>query len=197
MTIPVRGDAVPKRGNYFSQAVGKMIFSVMGWRIDGELPNVPKFVAIGAPHTTNWDFVMGMASLLAMGIHVHWLGKDSIFKWPATYLWQWLGGMPIDRSSPHGVVEQTVELFRSHERLIIALSPEGTRKTVEKWRMGFYYIAHGAHVPILLVCFDYEHKRLVLGPLFVPTGDAAADLRKILEYYTPVKGKYPKRLPAN
>jgi 1-acyl-sn-glycerol-3-phosphate acyltransferase len=195
MKIPVLGDAVPKRGNRFSQAIGKMIFRAMGWHIEGEVPNLPKFVAIGAPHTTNWDFVVGMAALLTLGIHVHWLGKDSIFKWPVKYLWHWLGGEPVDRVNPHGVVEQTIDMFNGHERFVLALSPEGTRKTIPKWRMGFYHIAKGAKVPLLLVAFDFEHNSLNLGPLFFPTGNLAADMKTILAHYANVKGKYPKQLP--
>jgi 1-acyl-sn-glycerol-3-phosphate acyltransferase len=197
MNIPVLGDAVPQRGNRLSQAVGKAILSVMGWSIEGQLPNLPKFVVIGAPHTTNWDFVVGMATMLALRIQVHWLGKEAIFKWPVKHLWNWLGGKPVDRFNPHGVVEQTIDMFNNRQRFVLALSPEGTRRVVQKWRMGFYHIAQGAAVPILLVAFDFEHKALQLGPLFYPTGVAEADMKNILAYYAKIKGKYPKPLPAS
>lgn len=175
--------------------LGKTILRLMGWRLEGEIPNIPKFLAIAAPHTTNWDFVLGMSALMAMSIRVHWLGKDSIFKWPAKYVWQWLGGRPVDRSTAHGVVEQIVQMFEEPQ-FILGLSPEGTRKNMPKWRSGFYHIATGANVPILMTYFDFDHKVLGMGPLFFPTGDMDKDIESMQNYYKQFTGKYRKSWQA-
>ncbi|MCB0832366.1 MAG: lysophospholipid acyltransferase family protein [Bacteroidetes bacterium] len=195
MYIPALGPNVPTWGNPVSKILGKWILQSMGWRFQGEIPNIRKFVAIGVPHTSNWDFVIGMAALMALGIRVHWLGKASIFKWPVNKIWRWLGGRPVDRFSAHGVVDQVAEQFTTHEKFLLGLSPEGTRKTVEKWRSGFYHIAHKADVPIFLVAFDFKFKALTFLGLVHPTGNQTEDLRKIIDAYRPIQGKYPKDLP--
>ena len=192
MKVPVLGDRIPTRGNMFSELLGKTILKIMGWRIEGEIPNLPKFLAIAAPHTTNWDFVLGMATLMAMNIRVHWLGKDAIFTWPIRYVWKWLGGRPVDRSKAHGVVDQIVQMFKDEPQFILGLSPEGTRKNMPKWRSGFYHIATGAQVPILMAYFDFDHKVLGIGPLFHPTGDLDKDMVAMQNYYKPFSGKYRK-----
>ncbi len=192
MRVPFLGNKVPRRGNKLSEFLGKTILRLMGWRIEGEIPNLPKFVAIAAPHTTNWDFVLGMSSLMAMSIRVHWIGKDAIFTWPAKYVWYWLGGKPVDRSNPHGVVQQIVDIFHANEQFILGLSPEGTRKNLPNWRSGFYHIAQGAGVPILLAYFDFENKRVGIGPLFYLTGDIDKDVAEMKNYYKQFTGKYRK-----
>jgi len=197
MKIPALGDRVPKRGNFISSFVGKSILRLMRWKIEGEIPNLPKFIAIAAPHTTNWDFVIGMATLMALGIRVHWIGKDSIFKWPVKYLWHWLGGKPVDRSQSHGVVEQSVALFHTHPEFILGLSPEGTRKNLPKWRMGFYYMARGAAVPILMAHFDFQNRVLGIGSLFYPTDNVEKDVAEMQNYYKSFTGKFRKAWQEN
>ena len=196
MKVPILGDKVPRRGNKLTEFLGKSILRTMGWRMEGEIPNIPKFVAIAAPHTTNWDFVLGMSALMAMSIRVYWLGKDAIFKWPVKYVWQWLGGKPVDRSKASGVVEQTVQMFREEPQFILGLSPEGTRKDMTKWRSGFYHIATGAGVPILMTSFDFQNKTLWIGPLFYPTGDMDKDIEAMQNHYKPGTGKYRKTWQA-
>ena len=197
MKVPFLGDKVPRRGNKFFEILGKLILRSMGWRLDGEIPNIPKFVAIAAPHTTNWDFVLGMSALMAMSIRVHWFGKDAIFTWPAKYVWHWLGGKPVDRSNPHGVVQQIVDVFNANDQFILGLSPEGTRKDMVKWRSGFYHIATGAGVPILMTSFDFPNKTLKIGPLFHPTGDIDKDIDAMQNYYKPFNGKFRKTWQGN
>ncbi len=185
------GPSVPRRGGLFSRALGRWVLRLFGWRIVGDVPDRSRFVVIAAPHTSNWDFVFGIAAKLVLAVDARWLGKDKLFRWPFSRFMRWLGGTPVDRFSPHGVVGQTVELFKRTERLIIGMSPEGTRKKVEKWRTGFYYIALGAQVPILLVYFDYRRKAIGLGPLFFPTGDADKDIGAMRSFYRDKPGKYP------
>lgn len=192
MYVPDLQPNNPCFGNAVSRAIGRLILSSMGWRFEGRLPDLKKFVAIGAPHTSNWDFVIGMSALMALGIRVNWIGKDSIFKWPVKYIWQWLGGKPVDRFHPHGVVQQTVDLIKSHEHFVLGLSPEGTRKDMTQWRTGFYHMAHGAEVPLLFVYFDYKNKALGFGPLFFTTGELEKDLPQMLKYYKAFSGKFRK-----
>ena len=167
-----------------------LFLKVTGWKIDGELPEERPLVAIVAPHTSNWDFPFGFAAALQLRIDVRWMGKDSLFKPPFGGIMRWLGGMPVDRSASFGQVDQAVE-FLKQEPIILAITPEGTRSKVRKWKSGFYHIAAKAGAPILLVYFDYPTKTVGLGRLFWPTGDKAADLQEIQDYYKNFKGKRP------
>lgn len=191
MPIPTLGEAIPARGNGFSRGLGKAVLKIMGWDIEGELPNLPKFVVIGAPHTSNWDFVLAIAVLLALGLDARWLGKHTIFRAPFGGLMRWLGGVPVDRSARHGIVAQTVEVFASRDRFVLGVAPEGTRTRVAQWKTGFYRVAEGAGVPIVPAYFDYPRKALGFGPPFDLSGDPEADMLRIRAFYTPFEGKKP------
>lgn len=188
------GDAIPRRGNRFSRWFGNMLLRLLGWRITlNDIPNTSKFVMIGAPHTSNMDFVLTLVAMFALGIDFHWMGKHSMFKFPLGGLMRWLGGVPIDRSSSFGVVEQTVARFEASSAFMIAIMPEGTRRKVDAWKSGFYHIAQGAGVPILPVVFDYEHKDLRLGPTFDLSGDMDADIAMMQAFFADVKGRFPEQ----
>ena len=191
MKLPALGEAVPRRGSLLSRALGRSVLSLLRWRIEGVMPDIPKCVTIVAPHTSNWDFPVGLAAILALGIDVRWLGKNTIFRPPFRGLLQWLGGIPVDRQAPADVVERAVTAFRERDRLFLALAPEGTRKKVERWKSGFYRIAQGAGVPILLASLDYRTRVAELGPLFVPTGDYAADLEAMQSRFTGDMARHP------
>jgi len=148
---------------------------------------------IVAPHTSNWDFIIGMAAMLSLRLSASWLGKHTIFFWPLSGLIRWLGGIPVDRSLQQGTVDQIVELFRCREKLVVGLSPEGTRKKVEQWKTGFYQIALRAGVPILPVSLDYSKRAVGIGPLLTPSGDLEKDLQVIGAYYSLIKGKHPQQ----
>ncbi len=163
----------------------------MGWRFDLDFPNTSKFVAIIAPHTSAWDFVIGIATILALSLRATWIGKDTLFRWPFRGVLRWLGGIPVDRSSSHGVVETMVDLFKRRDEMIFGLSPEGTRRKVDAWRTGFYHIANGADVPIVPCYFDYERKVIGTGKTVHPSGDLAGDLRAIQSVYEGVTAKNP------
>lgn len=183
-------------GNYlppnpFAQWLGRTVLKLMGWRIDGRLPKLDKFVAIGAHHTSNWDFVIFIALKFVLRLNARWFGKHSIFRWPFGGLMRAWGGIPIRRDRTLNTVEQAVQAFREHDQFILVLSPEGTRKKVERWRMGFYHIALGAGVPIVLGALDYQNRRVVIGPTFQPTGDEKADLAAILAFFRPYVPKKP------
>lgn len=161
----------------------------MGWRVEGEIPNLPQFVIIVAPHTSNWDFVVGVAAKLGIGLEALWLGKDAIFRFPFGMALRAIGGMPVDRSAPHAVVPQVTERFRRQRQLVVALAPEGTRRYVERWRTGFYHIAHAAGVPIVPVALDWPGRAVRILAPFVTTGDAVQDIALIRQLFVGVRGK--------
>lgn len=154
-----------------------------GWRVVGSLPHEPKYVLIGAPHTSNWDFLLMLLAVLKIRMDVHWLGKRSLFSGPLSGFMQWLGGIPVDRSKSNNLVAQLVDAFARRDELVVLIPPEGTRAKVDKWKSGFYYVAAGANVPILLGFVDFSRKQLGFGPLFYPTGDYASDLIEIQKFY--------------
>lgn len=166
----------------------------MGWTQKGSFPyHLKKAVLIVGPHTSAWDFVMGLAFRSKLRLHhVKFLGKDSLFKGRFGFFFRKLGGFPVNQSSSNKLVDQVVDLFNSHEEFILALSPEGTRKKVDRLRTGFYHIAKKAGVPIIMVGLDFAHKQGVFSEPFWPTDDEAADFQKIYEFYAPLQGKIPE-----
>ncbi len=178
--------------NPFAEWAGRTVLRLMGWRIEGELPPLDKFVAIGAHHTSNWDFVIFIALKFVLRLNARWFGKHSIFRWPFGGLLRRWGGIPIQRHLSVKRVEQAIECFRDHREFVLVLSPEGTRKKVERWKMGFYHIAVGAGVPIVPGALDFANRRVVIGPPFQPTGDAQADLRALLAFFSPYVPKKPE-----
>ncbi len=192
MKLPALGEKVPRRGNRTTRSLGRLVLHWLGWRIEGDVPDVPRCVAIVAPHTSNWDFVIGIAALLALGLRGCWLGKHSVFRPSLRRLLRWAGGIPVDRGNPEGVVEQAVASLREVDPFFLALAPEGTRKRVERWKTGFHRIAQGAGVPIWPVSLDYRSRVFRLHPLFPPTGDIEADVARLRQLYTPAMARHPE-----
>lgn len=192
MAIPELDPAVPQRGSALSRALGRAMLRVVGWDFEGTIPNCSRFVIIGAPHTSNWDFLYAMATMLALGIDVHWLGKHTLFRGPLGPVMRWLGGVPVDRSHPGGVVGGAVARLQQRERFVLGVAPEGTRRRVAQWKTGFYRIARQAGVPILPVYFDYAKRVVGAGPLFTPTGDMAADIAELRAFYRTVIPRRPE-----
>jgi 1-acyl-sn-glycerol-3-phosphate acyltransferase len=187
---------VPRTGNRLTRALGRAALRVLGWRIDGTFPDVSRCLVIAAPHTSNWDFVVALATLLALGLRLHWLGKHTIFRGPLRQLWGALGGIPVDRSAAGGVVEGAVARFRGSGAMLVAIAPEGTRKRVERWKSGYYRIAHAAGVPILPVALDWPARTLRLLPLFEPTGDLARDEPLLRAHFHAGMARVPARYGA-
>ncbi|MDH0337710.1 lysophospholipid acyltransferase family protein [Metapseudomonas otitidis] len=183
------GNYLPR--NAFAEALGHAVFRLMGWRIEGQLPPLDKFVVIGAHHTSNWDFVLFIAAKFILRLNARWFGKHSIFRWPFGALMRYWGGIPIRRHLKLNTVEQAIEVFAEHRQFILVLSPEGTRRKVERWKSGFYHIACGAGVPIVPAALDFQHRRIVIGAPFQPTGNEEADLRQLLAFYRPYVPKNP------
>lgn len=194
LQLPTVGPAVPRRGNRFSRWLGRTVLRLFGWRIVGPaLPNVSKAVIIGAPHTSNWDFIGGVGAMVGIGLDIGWLGKHTLFRRPFGWFMRLLGGIPVNREDARGVVEETAETFGRHDKLWLALAPEGTRKG-GNWKSGFYRIAKTAGIPILLIAIDANLHRLEIGPLLYPTGDETEDWRRITAFYEPHLARRGRRL---
>jgi len=180
-----------------SRFLYNFFFKLFGWKIDGMLSQEKKYIIIVAPHTSNWDFMIGLCVRSILRFDAKFLGKKELFRFPFGALFRWLGGVPVDRSRNANMVDAVADLFNRHEALIIAIAPEGTRKYVEKWKTGFYFIALKANIPILMASFDYPSKTVFAGKPLYPTGDLDADMKIIFEFYRDKRGKFPKLLPVS
>ncbi len=189
--FPEPRGSLPRRSGRIGKNLGRAFLRSIGWHIAGQLPDLPKAVIIVAPHTSNWDFVIGIAAMFALGVRVSWLGKHTIFGALLGPLMRWLGGIPVDRRAPGGVVEQAVESFRGEPSLLLGLSPEGTRKPVPRWHRGFLHIAHGAGVPIVPVTFDYRRRRIVLADPVEPGSGVEADLDALRPFFSHTSPRRP------
>ena len=187
----------PRGGNAFTRALGAGFLRLRGWKMDVHLPpNEAKLVIIAAPHTSNWDGILGVAAIMALGIRVNFFAKESLFRWPFRGLLVALGGVPIRREAARGVVEQTTELFAARERLFVGVAPEGTRSRAPIWKSGFYRIALAGGAPILLAYMDYARKQVGTGPLVRPSGNYEADLAQIQAYYRTITPRRPQNFAA-
>lgn len=193
----MKQNRLPTQPNAGMRLAGSAILKLSGWRIQGNFPNLPKAVVIAAPHTSNWDFIIGIAAKSKLELDIHWLGKHTLFRKPFDRLFRWLGGTPVERNSSQGIVEQTIDLFRNQEQFLLGLSPEGTRKKVDRWKTGFYQIARGAGVPIIPVAFDYSKKMILIGEPLEPSGSAEKDFAKLRDFYSDVKGKVPQNFNSD
>jgi 1-acyl-sn-glycerol-3-phosphate acyltransferase len=166
---------------------------VAGWRVDGVLPPIPKFVLIGAPHTSNWDFVLFLGVIFTLRANVKFMGKAELFRWPHGLFFYYCGGVPVDRKKSTGLVEQMVEACNKSDRFILTIAPEGTRHHVTEWKRGFYHIAEGAKVPIVMAIIDGKNKVVHIGQIFHPTGDIETDMKAITGQFEGMTGINPRR----
>ncbi len=190
MAIPEVPAAIPRRGWGWGRALGRAVLAVARWGFEGDIPNLSKGVIIVAPHTSNWDFVIGAAGMLALDLELRFLGKHTLFEGPLAPIMRGLGGIPVDRSRPgSGIVEEMAARFADEERLILALSPEGTRRSVERWKTGFHRIARAAGVPIIAVALDYGPRRIRFGPMLEPSDDLDGDVAAFQAFFSSARGK--------
>jgi 1-acyl-sn-glycerol-3-phosphate acyltransferase len=187
--FPDLPSCLPRRGNVLSKALARGLLTLFGWRVDGEFPDRPKMVAIVAPHTSNWDFIIGILVVFALGLRVRFLGKHTLFNPWLGWLMRWLGGTPVIRDTPQGAVAEAVEMIAREEKVLLGIAPEGTRRRGTPWRSGFYNIALAAKVPILPAAFDFGRRSLRLFPVFEPTGNYEADLARLQALYLGVRGR--------
>jgi 1-acyl-sn-glycerol-3-phosphate acyltransferase len=169
--------------------LSRWILKLKGWKLVVSVEEPLKSVICLAPHTSNWDFIIGKLSYWALDRKSHFLMKKSWFFFPLGSLFRAMGGIPIDRSKHTSVTQQMVDEFNRHDKFHLAITPEGTRKFVETWKMGFYYIALNAKIPIQLAYIDYKKKEMGITKIFIPTGDENADMEIIKSYYKGVSAK--------
>jgi 1-acyl-sn-glycerol-3-phosphate acyltransferase len=186
-------------GNRLVWWLARLIFWVAGWRVEADLPDLPKYVLIVAPHTSYWDGFLAIVAeaIVTCGfstLKISWLGKHTLFLGPLDGLMRRLGGIPIDRRARHATVDAAVEAFRTRECMVLAITPEGMRKKTRYWKTGFYYIALGAGVPILLAAVDYGRKLVYTGPIIMPSGDIRADTIRLREYYRCIQARHPEKV---
>ena len=173
------------------QRLSASVLALSGWRLSAQLPPNNKIIIIGAPHTSNWDFPMTLLALSALGLRFSWIGKDTMFSGPFGHLLKKIGGIPVNRRVRSGFIDQMVQAFAAHDRMVLAIAPEGTRAKKDSWKSGFYQIAMQAQVSICLGFIDYPQRTIGLGPVIVPTGDVTADFALISTFYQDKKGKNP------
>jgi 1-acyl-sn-glycerol-3-phosphate acyltransferase len=173
------------------RAGSRAFLRATGWRVEGALPpEAERSVFIAAPHTSNWDLPYTLMCAFVLDLHVRWMGKASLFRFPFGPLMRWLGGIAVRREQSNNLVAASAQALReAGGPLQLVVPPEGTRGKARRWKTGFYFIAQEAQVPIILAYMDYPDKRAGLGPVFRPTGDVEADMAEIKRFYAPIRGK--------
>ena len=186
------GPAVPARGWLVGRWFGRQVLRFLGWSFEGGIPNVPKAVVIVAPHTSNWDFIVGAAAMFALDLKASFLGKHTLFNGILGVFMRWLGGIPVDRTGGGtGVVDDMVERFGRADALILALAPEGTRSAVDRWKTGFHAIALRAGVPVVPVTLDYGRRQVRIAESFDVSDDTAGDIEKLQRFFSDSSGRRP------
>ena len=164
-----------------------------GWRLSGEPPDLRKYLIVFGPHTCNWDLLLGLLTKAGFGLKASWLAKEAIFRWPIAGLLRRLGGIPVRRNQREGLVGQVVAAYAAADSLIVGMTPEGTRSLTRYWKSGFYHIALGARIPIVLASIDRPTRRIALGPTLQLSGDPHRDMEAIRFYYANVQGIHPEK----
>jgi 1-acyl-sn-glycerol-3-phosphate acyltransferase len=189
--------APPPPPRSLTERLGYLALRLSGWRVVGFRPTVSRFLIIVAPHTSNWDFLVGLACGYGAGILSRWpyrfFVKMELFRTPLAPLFRVLGGVPIDRSASHEVVHRSVEILQRRERYLLVITPEGTRRRTEYWHSGFYHIARYARVPVVPVSFDYGSRECRIGPAVELSSNPEADLEGFRRFYEGVRAKRPER----
>lgn len=184
--------AFPRRGNRFSRWLGRRLLLLFGWKIEGQFPDCPKLLVVVAPHTSNWDFVLGILTVFSLGLDARWVAKHTLFNPPFGWLLRRLGGIPVDRRAAHGFVNQLVAAYKNESQLLLAITPEGTRKKVKQWKSGFHQIASRANVPLVPASIDYSRKSISILPVFPLSGSFQDDLPAIQNLFTDVVARHPE-----
>jgi 1-acyl-sn-glycerol-3-phosphate acyltransferase len=188
-------DQVPEhlRGRWggFFQWLGKVVLSSIGWQVTGNIPNEERLLIIAAPHTSNWDFILGISALFAINVNIKWLGKNSLFIPGIAWFFKWLGGIPVNRENPNLLIDYVVKTVEKEKGLIIGIAPEGSRKKVDRWKSGFLRIAKQTDAKILFLSIDAPSKKLKIGEIFEPSGDNEKDIKFVMNYFKQYKGINP------
>jgi 1-acyl-sn-glycerol-3-phosphate acyltransferase len=175
------------------RAIANLILRLSGWHVDGKLPDIPKYIIIGAPHTSNWDFVLFLGVIFHLKVNVNYMGKAELFRNPFGWFFYWCGGVPVDRKKSTGLVEQMVKVCEQSDKFILIIAPEGTRHFVTEWKRGFYHIAKTAGIPIVMAKVDGKQKTVRVGQIFQPTEDMEADIKTIQGFFAGLVGLNPRK----
>ncbi|NNE04187.1 MAG: acyltransferase [Xanthomonadales bacterium] len=173
--------------------ISRWIYKLLGWTTEVEYPDTKKYVLIVAPHTSNWDFPLGMLAARILRLKVHYLGKHTLFEGPFGWFFKYLGGIPVRRDKVHNMSQQMAQRFAEADELVLAIAPEGTRKKTRHWKMGFYHIARAAQVPIVMAYLDYGNKKVRMGGAFYPGEDMQETLETVRAFFVGVQGRYPDK----
>lgn len=176
-----------------SRRIGHLLAALVGWRVVIAQALPARCVVIGAPHTSSWDMPLTLLLMLATGVRMRWVAKDSLFRAPLGWLLRSLGALPVDRTGRQGFVGQMAARFAANKPLIIAILPEGTRGKADYWKTGFYYLALSAGVPIVLAYGDYRRREVGFGPILYPSGNIHTDFQQISTFYAGVTGRHPEK----
>ena len=174
------------------QKIGKFFLAITGWKFKGDIPRSDRIILVAGPHTSNWDFLLALAFIFGLNLNVFWIGKHTLFKNGFSKIMRKLGGIPVDRASPELLMNEVSHIVKKQQGVIIAISPEGTRKKVERLKSGFLRIAKTTNSQILLAGIDFESKLIHLGKLFQPSGNTESDLLNVHKYFRQFKGKRPE-----
>ena len=174
------------------KTVSRHLLSLLGWQLDTRLPGEKKFVMLGAFHTSNWDFPIGILGMWALGLKASWVGKHTLFRGPLGPIFKLLGGIPVDRTIHTGFIQRVAALYDTREQMTLTIAAEGTRSKTAHWKTGFYFIALEAKVPVALAYLDYGKKRLGVGATIYPSGDIRKDFEKIHDFYKDKTGLRPE-----
>ncbi|NKI36166.1 glycerol acyltransferase [Wenzhouxiangella sp. XN79A] len=171
----------------------RFLLRAFGWTLTQADPGTRRYVLVFAPHTSNWDFVVGLLAAWALGLKAHWMGKHSLFRGPLGPVFRWWGGIPVDRSRRGELSRQMAARFAAAEHFVLGIAPEGTRSFSDHWKSGFWHIARAAGVPVVMAYIDYPRKQVGMGASFVPGDDLEADFVRIRAFYADKRGRFPDK----
>ena len=180
----------------FVQWLGRSLLSVLGWKVLGEIGEEhtnKNLVVIVAPHTSNWDGILGVAAIAGLDARISFIGKDAAFKYGLGAFLKYMGGIPIDRSNPRGVINDAIDKIKKMNGTLLGMAPEGTRSKVEAWKTGFLRIAEGIDAKIIPASIDFATKEILLGKVFVPSGDNKKDISDLQDYYKVFTARHPEK----
>ena len=176
---------------HFMRLLSWLVLKLCGWKVVNVAPATCSYLIIAAPHTSNWDFPLGIAIAFHLRLKVYFIAKHTLFNGFAGPIMRWLGGVPLNRGASTNFVDASVEIYANSENLIFAIAPEGTRSSVGRWKTGFYHMAKGANVPLALAYFDFSKRVGGIGKMLNTTENIDADMQAIADFYEPIMGKYP------
>ena len=188
----VLSPSLPRRGNRLTRAIGGLVYTLLGWRIEGQLPDVPKLVIIGAPHTSHWDAVLAVGFFLATGLDSRWMVKREACEHPLGGLMRWMGAIPVNRQAPGDLAQQVSDEMNHSEKFVLVITPEGTRKKAERWKTGFYRIALATGAPITLAYADFARRVVGFGPTYRPNGEMETQIEEMQTYFKGITAGNPK-----